>query len=258
MPSQFVQDESVSGLDDKFRSFLYNYSPPDYEPALSASADGAQQPGVSFMSKQIRAMVEQQQHTLPLDYVCLQQFDEAMALMIKDHFERADGVMRVVLQDYVRAVLNEFLLEPHGTEKEFFIALYNLPDIEYLRDLRTEYIGQLKAFSGTVTRTTEVRPELFLGAFRCQQCGTTVSKVEQQCKFTQPLICPNTACNNKCDDIGLPECLRGFEMHATLAPCGCPHLFFPITICGSTLFRCWQMGLHLCRVVQHNVHDGHR
>ena len=43
-----------------------------------------------------------------------------------------------------------------------------------------------------------MRPELFMGCFRCLECGTLVRNVEQQFKFTEPLMCTQTACQNKC------------------------------------------------------------
>lgn len=52
--------------------------------------------------------------------------------------------------------------------------------------------------AGTVTRTSEVRPELFMGCFRCLECGELVRNVEQQFKYTEPLKCPATVCGNKC------------------------------------------------------------
>lgn len=63
-----------------------------------------------------------------------------------------------------------------------------------MRDLKAEHIGKLASFTGTVTRTSEVRPELFLGSFRCTQCGTTVRNIEQHFKYTTPCICTNQAC----------------------------------------------------------------
>ena len=51
--------------------------------------------------------------------------------------------------------------------------------------------------SGTVTRTSEVRPELVFGSFVCQECRTTVRDVEQQFKYTEPNLCPNLTCNNR-------------------------------------------------------------
>ena len=43
----------------------------------------------------------------------------------------------------------------------------------------------------------QVRPELFMGTFRCMECNTVVADVEQQFKYTKPVLCPNTTCGNK-------------------------------------------------------------
>lgn len=45
--------------------------------------------------------------------------------------------------------------------------------------------GHLVAISGTVTRTSEVRPELLFGSFKCGDCGTVVKDVEQEFKYSQ-------------------------------------------------------------------------
>ena len=65
------------------------------------------------------------------------------------------------------------------------------------RDLKVEKIGHLSCFCGTVTRTSEVRPELFYGTFKCDSCMTVISDVEQQFKYTTPLICSNPTCGNR-------------------------------------------------------------
>lgn len=54
-----------------------------------------------------------------------------------------------------------------------------------IRDLRTEKIGKLISIGGTVTRTSEVRPELVFGTFVCEECKTIVRDVEQQFKYTE-------------------------------------------------------------------------
>jgi DNA replication licensing factor MCM6 len=48
-----------------------------------------------------------------------------------------------------------------------------------------EKIGQLISISGTVTRTSEVRPELVSGTFVCEGCKATITDVEQQFKYTE-------------------------------------------------------------------------
>ena len=50
----------------------------------------------------------------------------------------------------------------------------NLPSILRLRELKAEAIGQLVAFSGTVTRTSDVRPELFLAVLGVWTVGLIV------------------------------------------------------------------------------------
>ena len=47
---------------------------------------------------------------------------------------------------------------------------------------------------GTVTRTTEVKPELMLGAFKCCKCDAIIPAVEQEFKFTKPTKCENDRC----------------------------------------------------------------
>lgn len=54
-----------------------------------------------------------------------------------------------------------------------------------LRELTTTEIGKLVSVSGVVTRTSEVRPELISGTFKCLDCATVIKDVEQQFKYTQ-------------------------------------------------------------------------
>jgi len=66
-----------------------------------------------------------------------------------------------------------------------------------LRELKSNEIGKLLAIRGTITRTTEVKPELLIGSFECKHCGRSVHNIEQQFRYTKPEICPNKECNNK-------------------------------------------------------------
>lgn len=83
------------------------------------------------------------------------------------------------------------------TDKLFAIAFYNLPLVSRVRHLRTENIGQLVSISGTVTRTSEVRPELSLATFTCAACRSIVPNVEQTFRYTEPTQCPNPTCGNR-------------------------------------------------------------
>lgn len=83
------------------------------------------------------------------------------------------------------------------TDKLFTLAFYNLPLVTRVRQLRTNQIGNLLSISGTVTRTSEVRPELSSATFTCEVCNTIVPNIEQTFKYTEPTQCPNLTCGNR-------------------------------------------------------------
>jgi DNA replication licensing factor MCM6 len=83
------------------------------------------------------------------------------------------------------------------TDKLFSIAFYHLPLVSRVRALRARNIGQLLSISGTVTRTSEVRPELALATFMCEACRSVVPDVEQTFRYTEPTQCPNATCLNR-------------------------------------------------------------
>ncbi|MCJ1280700.1 MCM DNA helicase complex subunit mcm6 [Xylographa opegraphella] len=83
------------------------------------------------------------------------------------------------------------------TDKLFTLAFYNLPLVSRIRQLRTASIGKLLSISGTVTRTSEVRPELYLATFICENCRAVVPNVEQIFRYTEPTQCPNLTCGNR-------------------------------------------------------------
>ncbi|OQO09405.1 hypothetical protein B0A48_04803 [Cryoendolithus antarcticus] len=83
------------------------------------------------------------------------------------------------------------------TDKIFALAFYNLPLVSRVRQLRTEQIGKLVSMSGTVTRTSEVRPELHLATFICENCNNIIPDVEQIFKYSEPTQCVNQTCMNR-------------------------------------------------------------
>lgn len=79
----------------------------------------------------------------------------------------------------------------NSNERVFQISFFNLPVSHRIRDIRTDKIGSLMAISGTVTRTSEVRPELHKGTFTCDMCSAVVDGIEQIFKYTEPTACPS-------------------------------------------------------------------
>lgn len=137
-------------------------------------------------------------NTIFLDFTHVMQEDMELAEAIQSDYVRFEPFLR-------RAVL-AFVLELHPElddpssstpyNQTYFIAIHNLPTVLPVRDLRTDRIGRLASVSGTVTRTSDVRPELLVGSFRCSKCGLVAENIQQQYHYTRPNLCRNPRCKN--------------------------------------------------------------
>ncbi|RUO96626.1 hypothetical protein BC936DRAFT_141723 [Jimgerdemannia flammicorona] len=155
---------------------------------------------------QIHNLKQDETLTVYIDYEHLQNYDESLAKAVAEQYYRFMPYLRRAVQNLVRKhiptylyVNSAFASEQRGGQvpREFDVAFYGLPAILRVRELRTEKIGQLISISGTVTRTSEVRPELLYGSFTCVECGMAVKEVEQQFKYTEPTMCQNPTCHNR-------------------------------------------------------------
>src|SRR6267378_61879 len=169
-------------------------------------------------------MREYQLTTLYVDYGHLLQKDDVLADAIQRQYYRFLPYLRKALYNLVAEYEPEYIkINPTSAamdstnlqSREFSVAFHHLPLVSGIRDLRTDKIGTLMSISGTVTRTSEVRPELLFGSFVCEVCGGLVNEVEQQFKYTevtvfsllshstflkilfQPSLCPNPTCGNR-------------------------------------------------------------
>lgn len=82
-------------------------------------------------------------------------------------------------------------------ERVFQISFFNLPVVHRIRDVKSDKIGTLLTISGTVTRTSEIRPELYKASFTCDVCRAIIDNIEQSFKYTEPTFCPNPTCENR-------------------------------------------------------------
>ena len=162
--------------------------------------------GDRFYIRQIKEMQEAEHTTLYVDYSHLSERDETLARAITDQYYRFLPYLRRAVSNLVRIHAPEYVYLNSTTNasnsaglitREFHIAFHHLSLVSSIRDLRTASIGTLLSVSGTVTRTSEVRPELIFGAFTCENCEGFVNEIEQQFKYTEPLICPNPTCGNR-------------------------------------------------------------
>ena len=160
--------------------------PPPPPPAPPASSPPPGPP------PQCNGMKENERTTLYVDYQHMQQHNLELADAVKADYH--------YLEPFLRHGVRNVMLQLHAAyaeDKEFQLSFFNLPHLCCIRDLRTDKIASLMSFAGTVTRTSDVRPELLHGLFQCELCGSTSDPVAQQFKYTQPIKCKNPSCPNR-------------------------------------------------------------
>ena len=155
-----------------FLSFLNSFSSEDAN--ADAGGEGAENPsGYRDYVEQLELMYERSGTTIYVNFQHLMEFDGVLAHeAVEANFYKYQPFLRRAAVEFVRQHKPAMVRWDGGKEKEFWVAFVNLPRVHRLRELKAENIGQLTSFSGTVTRTSEVRPELLLGAFRCAECDT--------------------------------------------------------------------------------------
>ncbi|KAG5518757.1 hypothetical protein PMAC_002727 [Pneumocystis sp. 'macacae'] len=162
---------------------------------------------VDITGEKIHGMREYEGTTLYVDYMHVLGFENsALAEALVDQYYRffpflMRGLHRLVERyepAYYRSAVSQTASgSKASTDKTFHLAFYGFPLVSKIRDLRADRIGKLSSVSGTVTRTSEVRPELSRATFVCEACRAVVTDVEQVFRYTEPSQCPNEICRNQ-------------------------------------------------------------
>ncbi|XP_020376820.1 DNA replication licensing factor MCM6-like [Rhincodon typus] len=173
---QPVKDELAEKCQKLFQDFLEEFQNSDGEVKYLHDAE---------------ELIRPERNTLAVSFVDLEQYNQQLATTIQEEFYR-------VYPHLCRAVRN--FARDHGNippNKEFYVAIQDLPARHKIRELTAARIGTLLRISGQVVRTHPVHPELVSGTFMCLDCQTVIKDVEQQFKYTQPNICRNPVCANR-------------------------------------------------------------
>ncbi|KAK3432496.1 hypothetical protein EUGRSUZ_D00002 [Eucalyptus grandis] len=183
MESYFVDRKAVQ-VEDVFLDFLKSFT---VDPNSR---------GPPYYSAEIDAMKASESSTIFIDFSHVMLFSDLLQSAISDEFLRFEPYLRNACKRFVMEQKPTFIADdnPH---KDINIAFFNLPFAKRLRELTTAEIGKLVSVTGVVTRTSEVRPELLQGTFKCLDCGGVIRNVEQQFKYTEPSICVDPTCQNR-------------------------------------------------------------
>ncbi|KAG0435268.1 DNA replication licensing factor mcm6 [Dictyocoela muelleri] len=143
----------------------------------------------SNMKDQINTTILKNERYVKINIQDLKEFDKDLTLDIIKNFSTYEKT--------ISESLNKFAMRYFGNSLNLTFGMVNNFINHRIRDLKTEKIGCLVTFQATVTRTTQVRPEIISGVFICKVCGSKSSAVEQEYKYTEPLVCNNHLCSNR-------------------------------------------------------------
>lgn len=137
-----------------------------------------------FYEAEIEAMRANESTTMFIDFAHVMLFSDLIQKAISEEYLRFEPFLKNACKRFVMEQKPTFISDDNPN-KDINLAFFNLPVCKKLRELNTAEIGKLVSVTGVVTRTSEVRPELLQGTFKCLECGGVIKNVEQQFKYTE-------------------------------------------------------------------------
>ena len=89
--------------------------------------------------------------------------------IIYSEFYKYEETLKKAVGQFIYSQEPEF-----AKDKHFALSFFNLHEVEEIRQLKTDKLGKLIQIKGTVTKTTEARPELIKGNFQCRICNINI------------------------------------------------------------------------------------
>lgn len=171
-----MKDELAEKCQKLFQAFLEEFQTDDGE--------------VKYV-REAEELIRPERNTLLVNFTDLEGFNQELATTIQEEYYRVYPFLCRAVRNFAR---------DHGNvplNKEFYVALEDLPTRHKIRELSSMRIGTLVRISGQVVRTHPVHPELVSGTFLCMDCQAVIKDVPQQFKYSPPTICRNPVCNNR-------------------------------------------------------------
>nr|XP_020504948.1 DNA replication licensing factor MCM6 [Labrus bergylta] len=173
---EIVKDELAEKCQKLFQAFLEEFQTGDGE--------------VKYV-REAEELIRPERNTLLVSFTDLEGFNQELATTIQEEYYRVYPFLCRAVRNFAR---------DHGNvplNKEFYVALEELPTRHKIRELSSMRIGTLVRITGQVVRTHPVHPELVSGTFLCMDCQAVIKDVPQQFKYSPPTICRNPVCNNR-------------------------------------------------------------
>ncbi len=118
-------------------------------------------------------MAEKNHITLYVNFRHLMNLDAMDIIqLIYSQYYKYEPVLLIAVHSFLYNVQSEF-----SKDRKFSLSFFNLHEVEDIWQLKTEKLGWLIQIKGTVTKSTEVRPELVRGNFQCKVCNQIIKSV---------------------------------------------------------------------------------
>ncbi|XP_060940385.1 DNA replication licensing factor MCM6 [Limanda limanda] len=173
---EMVKDELAEKCQKLFQAFLEEFQSEDGE--------------VKYV-REAEELIRPERNTLLVSFTDLEGFNQELATTVQEEYYRVYPFLCRAVRNFAR---------DHGNvplNKEFYVAIEDLPTRHKIRELSSMRIGTLVRISAQVVRTHPVHPELVSGTFQCMDCQAVIKDVPQQFKYSPPTICRNPVCNNR-------------------------------------------------------------
>lgn len=146
------EDQFAHTVREHFEEFLQQFSS---ELSGGVSSIGSTDPDAAGRDyiEQCKVMKNDDRTTLFVDYTHVEHHNSDLAKAIAEDFYYLEPFLRKALAHVARQEHPGYYTE----DKEFFVSFFNMSSLLCVRDLKSDKVAKLVSFSGTVTRTSEVR-----------------------------------------------------------------------------------------------------
>jgi len=196
------KDQLLQSVQRYFLEFLENFS--------QRLDDGAGHESDLYYVEQAKVMVNEDKRTLYVKMSHLEEIDGDLVSFDPADLRSVIETKYIMVREALNAAVPQFLSKLEDPELQervrkaretdelkYVASFYDLPTYSGIRDMRTDKLGTMMTICGTVTRTTEMKPELLVGTYQCNECNREVTGVQQQFKVTWPAVCPSRNCGNR-------------------------------------------------------------
>lgn len=151
-------------------------------------------------------MENTQSDTMYVDLADLRKYDQQLANVITSQFHRFYPAVQTAVYNTMRQTHPAYVgivgvgLSSEDAHRTFHVSFFDSAEKspQSIRELDCSDIQRLVTVTATVTRVTDVRPELAEAVFECRVCGAEVAE-PQEFAYTEPTVCPNPDCHNVTD-----------------------------------------------------------